>query len=459
MAQPQPMTDQPLSLQPLDAPLSSLLDHARAAGADASDAIGLYGRASSITVRGGELEDIDNSEGFDIGLRVMVGKRQACVSSSDLSPSALQRLAERAVAMAKLAPEDPYCGLAPEERLSDRRSGEGLELFDPTELDPGTLKDRALAVEAAALGVSGVRQAEGAQASAAWSAVRLRTSGGFDGGYIASRHGVSVSAVAERDGAMERDYDHDSTRWFDDLKSPDAIGREAGERAVARLGSASMASGAMPVLFDRRVSSSLVGALIGAISGTAVARGVSFLKDDLGAVLFSSDINIVEDPLRPRGMSSRPFDGEGVKTGPFNIIENGQLNHWLLNMSAARQLGLETNAHGARGVSNPPGISTSNVALLAGTRTPEQLITEAGEGLLVREMFGPSLNPTTGDYSVGVSGFAIENGLCTRPVNEVTIAGNLRDLFASLIAANDLHHDYDTNAPTVLVEGLTVAGQ
>lgn len=449
----------PLSLEPLDAPLSALIDHARAAGADAADALGLYGRSASISVRGGELEDIDNSEGFDIGLRVMVGQRQACVSSSDLSNGAIQRLAERAVAMAKLAPEDPYCGLAPDARLSPRRNADGLDLFDPTEMQPADLKARAIEVEAAALAVPGVRQAEGASASMAWSAVRLRTSAGFDGGYAASRHGLSVSAVAEQGGAMERDYDHDGTRWFSDLRSADDIGRRAGERAVGRLGATSMGSGAVPVMFDRRVSASLVNALIGAISGNAVARGVSFLKDDLGGSLFSKDIQIVEDPLRKRGLSSRPFDGEGVETNLFNIIENGRLNSWLLNMSAARQMGLETNAHGARGLSNPPGISTSNVALLAGKNSPDELIAMAGNGLLVREMFGPSLNPTTGDYSVGVSGFAIENGALTHPVSEVTIAGNLRDVFASLIAGSDLHYHYDTNAPSLLVEGLTIAGR
>ena len=449
----------PLSLEPLDAPLSALIDHARKAGADAADALGLYGRASSITVRGGELEDIDNSEGFDIGLRVMVGKRQASVSSSDLSPAAIQRLAERAVAMAKLAPEDPYCGLAPNERLSTRRDGEGLDLFDPTEMLPAALKARALNVESSALAVPGVRQAEGASASMAWSAVRLRTSAGFDGGYVASRHGLSVSAVAEKDGAMERDYDHDGTRWFDDLRSAEEIGAHAGERAVERLGATTMASGACPVIFDRRVSGSLVGALISAISGNAVARGVSFLKEDLGAQLFPTDVQIIEDPLRRRGLSSRPFDGEGVETLLFNIIKDGQLSEWLLNTSAARQLGLETNAHGARGLGGAPGISTSNVALQPGDKSPDALMALAGNGLLVREMFGPSLNPTTGDYSVGVSGFAIENGARTHPVSEVTIAGNLRDVFTSLIPGSDLHYQHDTNAPSVLVEGLTIAGR
>ena len=344
-------------------------------------------------------------------------------------------------------------------RWSPRRDAEGLDLFDPTELGPEALKARALAVEEAALSVDGVRQAEGASASLAWSAVRLRTSAGFDGGYATSRHGLSVSALAERDGAMERDYDHDGARWFEDLRDAHAIGRKAGERAVGRLGSTSMASGAVPILFDRRVSASLVSALISAIGGNAVARGVSFLKDDLGAQLFADGIQIIEDPLRKRGLASRPFDGEGVETAQFDIIRDGRLTDWLLNTSAARQLGLATNGHGARGLSAPPGISTSNVALQAGTLSPAELAQQAGTGLWVREMFGPSLNPTTGDYSVGVSGFAIENGERTHPVSEVTIAGNLRDVFTSLVPGSDLHYDYDVNAPSVLVEGLTVAGQ
>lgn len=449
----------PLWLEPLDAPLSALIDHARKAGADTADTVGTYGRSAAISVRNGELEDIENLEGFDIGLRVMVGQRQACVSSSDLSPAAIKRLAERAVAMAKLAPEDPYCGLAPEDRLSPQRNGDGLELFDPTELDPAALKKRALAVERAAMEVSGVKQAEGAQAGYSWSAIRFRTSAGFDGGYVGSRHSLSVSAIAERDGAMERDFDHHGTRWMSDLRTPEEIGRKAGERAMARLGATSMPSAALPVLFDRRVSASLIGGLVGAITGSAIARGVSFLKDNLGETLFPKDISIIENPLQARGLASRPFDGEGVETKQFDIIRNGQLTSWLLNSSAARQLDLETTGHAARGLNGPPGIGTSNVALMPGELSRDALIVQAGSGLLVQEMFGPSLNPTTGDYSVGVSGFAIEGGEVAHPVSEITIAGNLKDVFASLIAADDLHYEHEMNAPSVLVEGLTIAGQ
>ena len=448
-----------LSLQPLDGPLSELIDTALKAGATAADAIGIYGRSSSVTVRGGDLEDVENAEGFDVGLRVLVGRRQASVSSSDLAPDTLHRLAERAVAMAKLAPEDPYAGLAPGDRLSERRDADGLELFDPTELSPDDLRARALAVEGAALGVEGVRQAEGASASQQWSAVRLRTSHGFDGGYTSSRHGLSVSAVAERDGAMERDYDYHSTRWLDDLREPDAIGRKAGERAVRRLGSQPMESGSLPVIFDARVSAALPGALISAINGRAVARGVSFLKDARGEALFGPGIQIADEPLRVRGLGSRPFDGEGVAVGAFPIIADGVLQSFLLNTSAARQLDLQTTGHAARGLSGGPGVSSSNVVLSPGAQDRDALIAMAGTGLLVREMFGPSLNPTTGDYSVGVSGTAIRGGALAEPVSEVTIAGNLRDVFKSLVPGSDMEWDRETASPSLLVEGLTIAGR
>ena len=447
-----------LSLQPLDGPLSQLIDTALKAGATAADAIGIYGRSSSVTVRGGELEDVENAEGFDVGLRVLVGQRQASVSSSDLAPATLQRLAERAVAMAKLAPEDPYADLAPENRLSARRDAGGLDLFDATELSPDDLKARALDVEAAALGVEGVRQAEGASASQQWSAVRLRTSHGFDGGYSSSRHGLSVSAVAEADGSMERDYDYHSARHLDDLRPPDAIGRKAGERAVRRLGSAPMESGAFPVIFDARVSAALPGALVSAINGRAVARGVSFLKDDLGAALFGTHVQITDQPHRTRGLGSRPFDGEGVEVGEFALIKDGVLQSWLLNTATARQLELSTTGHAARGLSGGPGISTSNVILSPGEHDRDALVREAGTGLLVREMFGPSLNPTTGDYSVGVSGTAIRGGQLAEPVSEVTIAGNLRDVFKSLVPGSDMEWDREMASPSLLVEGLTIAG-
>ena len=407
-------------------------------------------------MRGGELEDVDNSEGRDIGLRVMVGQRQACVSSSDMSDLSIDQLAERAVAMAKLAPEDPYCGLADESLLATHETN--LELYDNTPMTPAELKDRALEVEKAALSVKGVQQAEGANASHAASAIYFMTSHGFAQGWKSSRHGLSVSAIAEHDGAMERDYDYDGARWLEDLKTPEAIGRKAGERTIARLGSQQLDSGAMPVMFDQRVSGSLISAMVGAITGTSVARGVSFLKDKMGEALFSTDIQIIDDPLMPRGHGSRPYDGEGIVPVTRHLIKDGVLQTWLLNCASARQLGLTTTGHATRGIGSPPGVSATNSYMENGTNTPEELMAKMGEGLLITEMFGPSLNSNTGDYSVGVAGFKIEQGQKSHPVSEITIAGNLLEMYKTLIPANNLVFDGATIAPSLLTEGLTIAG-
>ena len=446
----------PISEAALKPSLEKLLARAKFHGASAADAIATHGRSSAIVVRGGELEDVDNSEGRDIGLRVMVGQRQACVSSSDISDTSIDQLAERAVAMAKLAPEDPYCGLANESQLSTHNVD--LQLYDSTPMTPSQLKTRALEVEAAALSVTGVQQAEGANASHATSAIYFMTSHGFSQGWLSSRHGLSVSAIAESEGAMERDFDYDGTRWLEDLKTPEEIGRTAGERTIARLASQQLDSGAMPVIFDQRVSGSLVSAMVGAITGTSIARGVSFLKEKMGEALFSSDIQIIDDPLMPRGHGSRPYDGEGIVPVTRHLIKDGILQTWLLNCASARQLGLVTTGHATRGIGSPPGVSATNSYLAKGTKTPEQLMAEAGEGLLITEMFGPSLNSNTGDYSVGVAGFKIENGLAAYPVSEITIAGNLLEMYKTLIPANNLIFDASTVAPSLLTEGLTIAG-
>jgi len=380
----------PITAQALAPALKTLLTQAKKHGADAADAISTHGRSLGIVVRQGDLEDVDNSEGKDIGLRVFVGKRQACVSSSDLSNSSLDKLAERAVAMARLAPEDPFCGLADDAMLSTETHD--LDVYDNTEMTPQTLKERALSVEAAALGVKGVQQAEGSSASWSSSALYFMTSHGFAKGWRASRHSLSVSAIAEHEGAMERDYDSQSTRWLADLKSAQEIGTLAGERAIARVGSQQIASGAMPVMFDRRVSSALVNAFKGAISGPSIARGVSFLKEAMHTQLFRDNIQIIDDPLRKRGQASRPWDG------------------------------------------------------------PEALRLDMNEGLLITEMFGPSLNSNTGDYSVGVAGFKIENGLRAYPVSEITIAGNLLEIYKTLIPASDLVFDKSTVAPSLLCD-------
>ena len=446
----------PISASALAPTLEKLLSRAKHHGATSADAIATHGRSSAIVVRGGELEDVDNSEGRDIGLRVIVGQRQACVSSSDISDMSIDQLAERAVAMAKLAPEDPYCGLADESQLTTHSVD--LQLYDDTPMTPAQLKARALDVEASALAVKGVQQAEGANANHASSAIYFMTSHGFSQGWTSSRHGLSVSAIAESDGTMERDFDYDGTRWLEDLKTPEEIGRRAGERVIARLGSQQMGSGAMPVIFDQRVSGSLVSAMIGSITGTSIARGVSFLKDKMGETLFSSDIQIIDDPLMLRGHGSRPYDGEGIAPSTRHLIKDGALQTWLLNCSSARQLNLETTGHATRSIGSPPGVAATNSYMAAGDKTPSQLMADMGDGLLITEMFGPSLNSNTGDYSVGVAGFKIENGQKSYPVSEITIAGNLLEMYKTLIPANDLIFDAATVAPSLLTQGLTVAG-
>ena len=448
----------PITAEALFPTLDALLGAAKAAGAETADVVATHGRSLGIAVRDNALEDVDSSEGRDIGLRVMIGKRQACVSSSDLSPASIQALAERAVAMAKLAPEDPYCGLPDESLLSKPGGADVLDVWDDTLMNPDLLKSRAHELEAAALSVEGVAQAEGANANWTTSAFSYATSHGFRDGWRASRHGLSVSAIAQKDGAMERDYDFESERYFGALPAPEKIGIHAGQRAVARLGSRQIPSAALPILFDERVAGSLLAALLGAISGPAITRGVSFLKEDLGKAIFAPNIQILEDPLLPRGDGSRPWDGEGLSVKKRHIIENGVLKTWLLNMSSARQLDLPPTGHGTRGIGSPPGVSATNTWIDAGPKSPEQLMTEIGEGFLISEMFGPSLNSNTGDYSVGVSGFKIENGSRAFPVSEVTIAGNLRDMYKSMIPASDLKMDSATNAPSLLCEGLTLAG-
>ena len=446
----------PINASALAPTLEKLLARAKHHGATSADALATHGRSSAIVVRGGELEDVDNSEGRDIGLRVIVGQRQACVSSSDISDLSIDQLAERAVAMAKLAPEDPYCGLADEEQLSLHNLD--LELYDDTLMTPAQLKTRALELEAAALNVTGVQQAEGANASHASSAIYFMTSHGFSQGWKSSRHGLSVSAIAEANGAMERDYDYDGTRWFEDLKSPEEIGKTAGERTIARLGSQQMTSGAMSVMFDQRISGALVSAMIGSITGPSIARGVSFLKDKMGKTLFAPDVQIMDDPLMLRGHGSRPYDGEGIAPTTRHLIKDGALQSWLLNCASARQLDLKTTGHATRSIGSPPGVSATNSYMVAGTKSPEDLMKEMREGLLITEMFGPSLNSNTGDYSVGVAGFKIEKGQKTHPVSEITIAGNLLEMYKTLIPANDLIFDAATVAPSLLTQGLTVAG-
>lgn len=446
-----------LSLADAQSRLSDLVSAARAAGADAADALYHGDRSTDVHVRLGALENVDQSEGEEIGLRVFVGQRSASVSASDLAPESLRALAGRAVAMAREAPEDRFAGLALEDRLL-RGPIPALDLDDHSEADPAALKERALTAEDAARAVAGVSNSEGASASAGRSQIALATSHGFAGGYEASAHSISASMLAERDGQKQRDGAWHWVRHLDALDRAESVGRLAGERAVARLGARKVASGAMPVVFDPRIAGTLVGHLLGAISGPAIARRTSFLLESLGQPVFAAGITIVDDPHRMRGLRSRPFDGEGLPTAPRNLIDAGVLTGWMLDSASARQLGLQPTGHAARGVGGPPGVSASNVHIVPGSQSREALIGGIKRGLYVTELIGQGVNGVTGDYSRGAGGFLIEDGQLTHPVAEITIAGNLKDMFRNLTAANDLEFRYAVNTPTLLVEGMTVAG-
>jgi PmbA protein len=435
-----------------------LVSLARKAGADAADAIYSGSGSTDVSIRLGALEDVQRSENEEIGLRAFVGSRSASVSTSDLSTAGLAALAERVVAMAKEAPEDPWSGLAPEDRIY-RGTFPDLDLMDDAAPTPADLRERALACEDAARAVKGVSNSEGASASCGLGVSALATSHGFAAGYSGSSHSVSASVLAGDGGAMERDYAWHHVRHLADLDEATAIGTEAGHRAVARLNPAKLKSGPMTVIFDPRAGSSLLGHLIGAISGSSITRKTSFLLDRLGEAVFASGISIMDDPLRPRGIRSHAFDGEGLATGMTRIIDAGVLTTWLLDSAAARQLGLSPTGHAARGTSGPPGASASNLYMEAGTATPADLMADVERGLYVTDLIGMGVNPLTGDYSRGASGFLIEKGERTSPVSEITIAGNLKDMFARIIPANDLTFRYSTNVPTLRIDGMMIAGE
>ncbi len=437
--------------------LSGLLDTARRAGAEAADAVVYSAVSSGVSWRLGKLEDVERSEGRDLGLRILVGKRQASVSTTDLSANALNELVERCAAMAKAAPEDPYCGLAPSERLAKAPYPE-LDLGDFDEPDTQTLKRRAADCEEAALAVKGVVNSSGAGAGYGEGRKWIATTAGFFGASGGSRHSVSVSVLAEDPNGMERDYDHDSKTHYVDLRAPAAIGKRAGERAVARLSPKKLKSQTAPVIFDKRLSDSLLDTLAGAANGGAIARGVSFLKNKKGERLFAKGVNIIDDPHIRRGHGSKPFDGEGVALSRLKLIDDGVLTDWLMNSAHARQLGLETNGRATRGVSGAPGAGPTNLYLESGALSLEELMAKTGKGLLLADMFGPQINSNSGDYSVGCSGFWFEKGKIVHPVSEITIAGNLLDMFASIEAADDLEFVGATNAPSLLVGEMTIAG-
>jgi PmbA protein len=437
--------------------LQEVVDAALKAGADAAEAVSAERRALSISVRLGELEEVEREEARDLGLRVFVGRRQASVSGSDISADARAKLVERVVAMAKLAPEDPYAGLA-DPNLLARGALPELDLFDPSEPSAEALEEKARTAEAAARAVPRVTNSDGASAS--WSASHwiMVTSAGFSGVHRASGFSLGASAIAGDEQGMENGYEGRSVRWQSDLPDPDFIGSEAGRRAAQRLGARKIASTTAPVIFENRLAASLLGPLVGAISGPSIARGTSFLKDKLGQQVFARGVTVTDDPHRPRGLGSSPFDDEGVANRTRNIIDDGVLTTWLLNSSSARQLGLTTTGHASRGLAGPPGVSTTNLTLRPGDRDQAGLMRDAGSGLLVTSMFGPSLNGNTGDWSVGCSGFWFEGGELAYPVTEITVAGNLIDIYGRVVPGSDLEIRGSSNAPSLLVDALAIAG-
>jgi PmbA protein len=433
-----------------------LVEAAKKAGADAADAVAVRGVSQGVEIRDGRVEESERSEGDDVGLRVLVGKRQAVVSTNDISGDNVATLAARAVAMAKVAPDDAFAGLADPALLA--KQFPDLQLLDPAVPSLNELEQRAHEAEAAGLAVKGVTKSSGASASSGIGGMVLVTSTGFYGAYLRSSQGISMTAIAGEGTGMERDYDFTSAIHGSDLASPRDIGRSAGERAVARVNPRKVKTCKAPVVFDPRVAGSLIGHLVGAANGASVARKTSFLKDKLGQQLFDSSIRIIDDPLRVRGLRSQTFDAEGVAVKRLAIVDGGVLTSWLLDCATARELGMTTTGHAHRGVSSSPSPGAYNLHLEPGDVTPEELMSDIKEGFYITDLIGSGVNGVTGDYSRGASGFWIENGKPAYAVSEVTIAGHLFDIFKSMRPANDLVFKYGVNSPTVRIEGLTIAG-
>jgi PmbA protein len=433
-----------------------LVAAARRAGADAADAIAVRGVSLSVDVRDGAVEESQRAEGDDVGLRVLVGNKQAVVSTNDVKGNGLNALAERAIAMARAAPEDRFAGLADKSLLA--HDFPALDLLDPDMASVEVLEKRAREAEAAALEVTGITKSGGASASSGIGGMVLVTSQGFRGATISSSHSIVMQAIAGDGTGMETDYDYSATLHAADLEDARQIGRSAGERAVKRLNPRKVATRRVPVVFDTRISGSLVGHLASAANGSSIARKTSFLREKRGEQIIPRALDVIDDPLRKRGLRSRPFDAEGVAARVRKIVEDGVVKTWLLDCATARELNLQTTGHAHRGVSSTPSPGPTNLHLTPGTKTPKQLIGEIEDGFFVTSLIGMGVNMVTGDYSRGAAGFWIENGELTYPVSEVTIAGHLLDMFKSLSPANDLSFRYATNAPTLRVEGLTVAG-
>jgi PmbA protein len=437
----------------------AMLDAARKAGAEAADALVVDGTSVSVDVLKGRLEQAERAEGTEIGLRVLIGRRQACVSASDTRPETVAEMAERAVNMARLAPEDPTVGLADPGRLSQVRDAAGLDLVDPgAEPDPAALEEAALRAEAAALAVEGVSQVSSASAGYSLRRLHLAATNGFSGGYTRTGHGISCVAITGEGLKMERDYHGESRTHAADLPDPEEIGRIAGERTAARAGARKPPTGAWPVIYHERISSGLIGHLLSATNGTAIARGASWARELMGERILPAGLTLAEQPHRARVSGSRPFDAEGLRTSDREIVSDGVLTGWTLDLATARKLGLSSTASAARGTGGPPSPSVSNVALTQGSQSLEDMMRDMGRGLLVTSMIGSSINATTGDYSRGASGFWVENGEIAYPVNECTVAGNLREMLRTIRPANDARRHLSRVVPSLLVEGLTIAG-
>ena len=437
--------------------LEDLLAKAKAKGADAADAVHIESQSLAVAQRLGNPEKLERSESADIGLRALVGKRQAIVSSSDSSPEALEELVDRVVAMAKAVPDDPYCGIADPDQLATKIID--VDSFDPSEPTAETLVDWANRAEEAARSVPGITNSEGAEAGWGQANVSVAATNGFAQTYSGSHYSLSASVLAGKGTGMERDYDYTGAVYAEDMMSPEEIGRNAGEKTIRRLNPQKAETAQVPVIYDPRVSRGIVGHLANAINGSSIARDTSFLKEKMNEAIFASNITIYDDPHRPRGLRSKPFDGEGVANQKRKIIDEGVLTTWIMDLRSSRQLGLKTTGHASRGTGSPPSPSATNVYLEPGSQTPTELMSDIKNGLYITELIGMGINGLTGDYSRGASGFWIENGELTYPVSEITIAGNLKDMFLNLTPGNDLEFRYGVDAPTLRIDGMTLAGK
>ena len=437
--------------------LDDLLIKVRTKGADAADAIHIKSQSLAVTQRLGKPEKLERSENSDIGLRVFFGKRQAIVSSSDSSPEALKELIDRVISMARVVPEDPYCGLAEKDQLATKIID--VDSYDPSEPTTETLVDWANRAEDAARAIPGITNSEGAEAGWGKAIVSMAATNGFSKVYSGSHYSLSASVLAGEGVEMERDYDYTGAVYANDIISPEEIGRSAGNKAIKRLNPKKAQTSQVPVIYDPRVSRGIVGHLLSAINGSAIARNTSFLRDKMNKQVFENKISIYDDPHRQRGLRSQPFDGEGIANEKRKIIDNGRLTTWILDLRSARQLGLKTTGHASRGTSSPPSPSATNVYLEPSNISPSEIMSDIKNGLYITELIGMGINSLTGDYSRGAAGYWIENGEITHPVSEVTVAGNLKDMFRNLTTANDLEYRYGIDAPTLRIDGMTLAGK